>query len=83
MAAVQHIFMFPNASFIFSYSIEVGETRLQSDAELGLTPTGYIKKISRHVTRSVAKPSRRLEKLFEDDETPNPTDTTIDIHNWS
>lgn len=60
MAAVQHIFMFPNARFNFSYSCVVGE------AALDLEPTAYLRQISRHVTASVARPSKRLMKIFED-----------------
>ncbi len=59
MAAVQHIFMFPSAGFNFSYSCEVGEARLD------LAPTTYLRQITKHVTQAVARPSKRLSKLFD------------------
>jgi pSer/pThr/pTyr-binding forkhead associated (FHA) protein len=65
MTAVQHIFMFPNASFTFSFTCEVGETQID------LTPTEYLKQMARHVTKAVARPSKRFTKLFEEDES-NP-----------
>jgi pSer/pThr/pTyr-binding forkhead associated (FHA) protein len=62
MAAIQHIFMFPNAGFNFSYSCEVGASSID------LEPTSYLRQITRHVTRAVARPSKRMVKLFEDED---------------
>jgi pSer/pThr/pTyr-binding forkhead associated (FHA) protein len=62
MAAVQHIFMFPNAGFIFSYSCEVGEARID------LAPTKYLQQMIKHVTKAVARPSKRLSKSFEEED---------------
>ena len=60
MAAVQHIFMLPSAGFIFSYSCDVGE------ANIDLEPTAYLRTLSKHATSRVARPSKRVAKLFDD-----------------